>query len=72
VTESGGRAAFFFSGSLVTVDVVVAVVFCGASCEAAGKTPNIRAEKARLHFTQFFTRAKPPSQCSPGSKFVNA
>jgi hypothetical protein len=72
VTESGRRAAPFFSGSLLTVAVVVVVVFCGVSCAAAEKTPIIRADTAKLHFTQFFTRAIPPSDCLKISKFVDA
>ena len=33
-------------------------VFWGGSCAMEEKTPNIRAGATRLHFTQFFTRAK--------------
>jgi hypothetical protein len=59
VIESEGGGGLFFSGSLLTVAVVVVVVFCGASCAPAGKAPIIRADTAKLHFTQFFMRAKP-------------
>jgi hypothetical protein len=68
---SGGRAAFF-SGSVFTVDVVVVVVFWGGCCAAAGKRPNIRANPDRLHFTQFFTRAKSSLEILTDDQFVEA
>src|ERR1700759_242379 len=65
--ESGGRDMLFFSGSLLTVAVVVVVVFCGVSCAPAEKTPIIRADTAKPHFTQFFTR-KSSSGCSQSTQ----